>query len=380
MNRADFTTQPNGFPLESDATLGFMQTAYTNAINALGGLGGSGNVILTGCADLGATVSNGWIYLNGEVLFFKGGTKAATFVINETVTQKANDSGQLIDRYFVRQAQFGVGATQYNFADLVRIENLQGLLARLGDVVALENEVIVTGCEVTDNGATVSITAGRVFINGKFLITPSYSGAYPVYLNENGAYTTSQPGANYITFDPKTSQYYKDVLWRNSYRSGQVIELTTLSSDWDESTGLGKYEFKGFALCDGRNSTQDRRGRFVVGRDERTSDPSNGYWDAVYNNAGGTGGEKSHTLTIDEMPSHNHTENTPAGGVVDPGEYGLIRKSINGEGNTVAGIDGSGSGTEPDLESSPRDIPYQGGGQAHENRPPFIVTVFAQKL
>lgn len=47
-------------------------------------------------------------------------------------------------------------------------------------------------------------------------------------------------------------------------------------------------------LCDGTNGTPDLRNQFVVG--------AGGTYDV-----GDTGGESQHTLTINEMPSHNHT-------------------------------------------------------------------------
>jgi hypothetical protein len=40
MNYTDFFAAPNGFPLESDATLGFMQTDYQSAITGLAKLAG----------------------------------------------------------------------------------------------------------------------------------------------------------------------------------------------------------------------------------------------------------------------------------------------------------------------------------------------------
>ena len=59
---------------------------------------------------------------------------------------------------------------------------------------------------------------------------------------------------------------------------------------------------EGWALCNGQTvdgqKTPDLSGRFVVGYDAKDGD---------YNAVGKTGGEKTHRLTVAEMPSHNHS-------------------------------------------------------------------------
>lgn len=59
----------------------------------------------------------------------------------------------------------------------------------------------------------------------------------------------------------------------------------------------------GWNLCDGTNGTPDLRDRFIVGSGSEYT-------------IGETGGEKEHTLTTDEMPSHSHnlTYQVPASG------------------------------------------------------------------
>ena len=54
----------------------------------------------------------------------------------------------------------------------------------------------------------------------------------------------------------------------------------------------------GWTLCNGLNGAPDLRGRFILG-----SGAGTGLTPRIINT---TGGEETHTLTIPEMPSHNH--------------------------------------------------------------------------
>lgn len=98
-------------------------------------------------------------------------------------------------------------------------------------------------------------------------------------------------------------------------------------------------------LCDGTNGTPDLRNRFIVGAGDEY-------------NVGATGGEKEHRLTIDELPSHNHTYSTwtTTGGVsAGGGRYAMDGTTTKNTGNT-------------------------GGGQAHENRPPYYALAYIMKI
>lgn len=90
-------------------------------------------------------------------------------------------------------------------------------------------------------------------------------------------------------------------------------------------------------------------GKFPVGYNSSDSD---------YNQIGKTGGEKEHTLTVDEMPKHRHDMN-----------YG---DSLGGNGTGYAY-----SGT---IGSGPAAMLYAGGNQPHENRPPYIVMAFWKRI
>lgn len=73
-----------------------------------------------------------------------------------------------------------------------------------------------------------------------------------------------------------------------------------------------------------------------------------------FDSVGETGGEKTHTLTIDEMPSHTHAPNSRA--------------------TTFSGTGANNPGqTAGDRSWENLSIGNTGGGQAHNNLQPYIV-------
>lgn len=371
MNYADFGTAPDGFPLESDATLGFMQSSYLNALRALAKMSGDDDVIVSGLDVVGGVATDGYILKDGDLVYFQGGTVQATYVIETTAQEKANENGVLYDRYFTKKARFGSGSGQHTFADLVRAETLVKQIEIIRETFG--DNTVINGCESTVAGATVTITAGAAFIDGLYVEAGSYSGSFPVYLKPDGTYTATEPASgSYITFDPYTKDRI-EYSYRRKMTPVGTIQMFAGDLDMFDGSGLGKWGWNGWALCNGSNGTVDMRGFFPVGYDPRTTDPGGGVWDANYKNVGATGGEKQHTLTIDEMPSHQHT-----GSSIANGEAGLIRKADTGENRTNAASDVTPG--EPDVITSPAPIPAQGGGQAHENRPPYRVLLFVQRI
>lgn len=114
----------------------------------------------------------------------------------------------------------------------------------------------------------------------------------------------------------------------------------------------------GFELCDGNGGAAinnvtipDLRGRFVVGYNPSDED---------YNAIGKTGGEKAHTMTVAEMPSHSHSY--------------LLSTEIQDD------VKHAGSDTIVHIKNTQVSTGNTGGNQAHENRPPYYVLAFIIKV
>jgi microcystin-dependent protein len=103
-----------------------------------------------------------------------------------------------------------------------------------------------------------------------------------------------------------------------------------------------------WALCDGTNGTPDLRGRFILGAGQGTG--------LTLRTKGQTGGAETHTLSIPEMPVHSHAIHAIQWG---PGS------GYSGGSNGI-----SGQATSSDT----------GGGQPHNNMPPFYVLAYIIKL
>lgn len=109
----------------------------------------------------------------------------------------------------------------------------------------------------------------------------------------------------------------------------------------------------GWVLCDGVTRSHPEGGTFTPPdlRDKFLAGAGNSY--AV----GATGGEAFHTLSVNEIPSHAHSYTGP-GGTYQVG---------HGDTAWVTGFGGQTTG-------------YTGGGQPHENRPPYYALCFLYKL
>jgi len=150
-----------------------------------------------------------------------------------------------------------------------------------------------------------------------------------------------------IKYNPSTNR-----LTAGSF-AGDGSALTNLTVDGFVSgmiilwSGAANAIPTGFVLCDGNNSTPNLSGRFVVGYDA-----SNGDYDVD-----DTGGAESVTLNVNQIPSHTHN----------------LLFGIGAFGGS------SGAQTPRDSGTTSGRISNTGGGQSHENRPPYYALCYIMK-
>jgi len=128
----------------------------------------------------------------------------------------------------------------------------------------------------------------------------------------------------------------------------KIIEVPTsyIATNFDP-TGLGTNLELGYAICNGNNGTRDWRGRVPM------------QYSTTYPTLGATGGEASHVLTTNEIPPVSVPYTGSSDDTGDPGTYII---------------------TSPSSPNGVRNLTTTGGGQAHNNMQPYIVTLILMKL
>ena len=170
----------------------------------------------------------------------------------------------------------------------------------------------------------------------------------------------------------KTTQTYKELVLKPGGDTLPISSIVAFDSDTIPN---------GWLLCDGRAVSRTKyaelfkaigtkhgsgdgsttfnlpnlKGRTLVGKDSTDTD---------FNTLGKTGGEKTHTLTVDEMPKHNHT-----GGI-------LTTNAIAGNERFYFQQLGATNG---ENFSNSLKIGEAGGGQPHNNLQPYMTTNFIIK-
>lgn len=125
----------------------------------------------------------------------------------------------------------------------------------------------------------------------------------------------------------------------------------------------------------------DFRDRAIVGLDSMGNAAAGGLLAANITSGGGdtvntaaaTGGEANHTISVTEMPAHDH------GGGAHTHNIQPVDNTSGASGVPKAGPGASDGPTVPTITSG-AIIASQGGGNAHNNMPPFILGSWYMKL
>lgn len=325
----NFQDQPdnnrrNQFPLDIE-TLEALQN-NTSLAAAIGNLTGSDKAILCGCDGTPRTEGYVWMKtprapITGELLYYPGGGAGSDrdqCHIVEDDSDITIDSTTYAEAYTTRHLANGAGATTYTFGTFAKV-TLAGLLDKIQ--------------EQHDNIEALKNNAQYTFVRGMIM------------------------------------------LW-----SGKGEK--TIPNGW--------------ALCDGKTyqidgetvKTPDLRDKFVMGA---KYEPSGSEELGTHLNVGATGGADKVALTVAQMPAHNHTGTTGSGLTTLPD----LHKPLNTTGFPDGSVESSsGSNDENGRRAYWRgnsDIARFshthnfttasiGGGEAHENRPPFYVLAYIMKL
>lgn len=259
--------------------------------------------------------------------------------------------------------------------------------------------VIVTG--VTETAPNV-YSNGWVAIEGQFMpfiggvnsgfvsITPAYSGltfrdgSTPIVYTSYTA-TFGVSGIPFGSFKYLTLESLKAEIDAAATTANNALALALAISAGTQSFTAGMIMMwsgnpaavpSGWGLCDGLDGRPNLKGRFIAGYD--AGDPD-------YNAIGDTGGAKTVTLSIAQMPSHTHGMSSAGAhthGLPGTADFAAW---INNEADAGSGSSGNEvSGTPyPNTDSQgshTHAINSTGDGGSHENRPPYYTLAYIIKL
>ena len=275
-----------GYPFDV-GFLAFMQNAYS-LFNHFGHLAGN-KAIISGCEEIGNTITPGTVFINGELFPFEGGAKSDTVFIKEVTNEVTFGDGFLRPLETIRTATFGRSTPEntFNWEDFQRVTNLQDLGKNKAENKALK--------ELKDEVEKLK----------------KQKQAVPIGLI---------------------------ALWGKP--------ANEIPAGWREYVNL--------------------RGRMPIGLDPDYVKKPEDSQDYQLNGLLKYGGERSHKLTVAEMPMHTHNYNdiyySEAWGTVYlPGSIGSEETDYDNKGYDMT-----------------RTSAGTGGDQPHNNMPPYRVVQFIE--
>ena len=149
--------QAGGFPLTTE-TLNYLQNTY-KIFNAISGLTGDLAIVL-GCQQVGNTISDGVVAIEGELYPFEGTTIGATVFIKETQIPQTFEDGSSKNVYIQKVATFGNSTRTYPWSSFKRILNNQQIERQ----TLSDDNSVLKRLEKLENRVTKTIPIGLVAI------------------------------------------------------------------------------------------------------------------------------------------------------------------------------------------------------------------------